>query len=207
MNRTVCRPRSLFTVAALASALCLAAGCAAPAGGGGPGGAAVNPTVQRRANIARLKVGMTQAEVFGLIGAPARVNNTLTAAGTVEQHVYAGEQFRTAGESFLFGMAQGAEMAPSNPTLFVSYQNGRVSAISGQGMGGYVAPGMGNILPAPGSAASTPGGGLPRATPVPGQPGYVVSPYAPQAGYVDVRAIASGKKGRCPYTGQVFLVP
>lgn len=50
-------------------------------------------------------------------------------------------------------------------------------------------------------------------TPVAGKPGFVLSPYAPSAGLVDVRDPASGQsyprgtQVRCPYTSEIFLVP
>ena len=42
---------------------------------------------------------------------------------------------------------------------------------------------------------------------VPGKPGFVTSPYAPAAGYVDVQGFARGADVRDPYTGKRFLVP
>ena len=47
----------------------------------------------------------------------------------------------------------------------------------------------------------------PVALPVEGKPGYVLSPYSPQSGYIDVRGVASGKELQDPYTGKKFLVP
>ncbi len=38
-------------------------------------------------------------------------------------------------------------------------------------------------------------------------PGYIRSPYAPDAGWVDVRGIAPGTSVICPYTGRIFVVP
>jgi len=43
--------------------------------------------------------------------------------------------------------------------------------------------------------------------PVPGKPGFVTSPYAPKAGYIDVRGYPKGTKVKDPYTKETFLVP
>lgn len=48
---------------------------------------------------------------------------------------------------------------------------------------------------------------LPYAIPVPEKPGFVMSPFAPNAGFVDVRGFASGIEVKDPYTGRSFLTP
>ena len=52
----------------------------------------------------------------------------------------------------------------------------------------------------------------PYAKPVEGKAGFVVSPYAPYSGYVDVRGYPAGTEVACPYTStdkakKIFLVP
>jgi hypothetical protein len=48
---------------------------------------------------------------------------------------------------------------------------------------------------------------LPFGTPVQGMPGYVTSPHAPYAGYVDVRGYPPNTEVKDPYSGKIFLVP
>ena len=62
--------------------------------------------------------------------------------------------------------------------------------------------------PAPQTATSSePEERLPFGKPVPGKPGYVTSPYSPDAGYIDVTGFESGSKARDPYTNKIFRVP
>jgi hypothetical protein len=43
--------------------------------------------------------------------------------------------------------------------------------------------------------------------PVPGKPGLVTSPFAPDKGYVDVTGYPPGTAVEDPYTGKLFLTP
>lgn len=48
---------------------------------------------------------------------------------------------------------------------------------------------------------------VPYGIPVPGKPGFVTSPFAPDAGFVDVRQFSPGTEVKDPYSGKIFLTP
>jgi hypothetical protein len=58
-----------------------------------------------------------------------------------------------------------------------------------------------------GSVADDQKTNLPYGTPVPGKPGLVTSPFAPDAGYVQVLGFPPGTPVEDPYTGKIFLTP
>ena len=49
--------------------------------------------------------------------------------------------------------------------------------------------------------------GLLFGTPVPGKPGLVTSPFAPEGGYIDVHNFPPGTEVKDPYTGKIFMTP
>ena len=55
--------------------------------------------------------------------------------------------------------------------------------------------------------AQRPRADLPYGVPVPNKPGFVISPYSPNTGYVDIRGFPSGTEVKDPYTGKVFITP
>lgn len=61
--------------------------------------------------------------------------------------------------------------------------------------------------PTPAPATTTVERNLPYGTPVAGKPGFVTSPHAPYAGYVDVRGFPPNTEVKDPYSGKIFLVP
>jgi hypothetical protein len=48
---------------------------------------------------------------------------------------------------------------------------------------------------------------IPFGTPVKDRPGYVLSPYSPNAGAIDVRGFPKGTEVMDPYSGKRFLTP
>ncbi|HEY8899154.1 MAG TPA: hypothetical protein VIM61_01905 [Chthoniobacterales bacterium] len=67
-------------------------------------------------------------------------------------------------------------------------------------------PAEANPSPTPEATPATTGN-IPFGIPVPGKPGFVVSPYSPNSGYVDVRGFAPNSEVKDPYSGKTFLVP
>ena len=66
-------------------------------------------------------------------------------------------------------------------------------------------PSHNNPPPQPQEPVKT--GNLDYAKPVAGKPGFVTSPFAPAAGYIDVRGFPPGTEVKDPYSGKTFLVP
>jgi len=57
------------------------------------------------------------------------------------------------------------------------------------------------------SGASQQNAELLYGTPVPGKPGLVTSPFAPDSSYVDMTGFPPGTAVEDPYTGKIFLTP
>jgi hypothetical protein len=56
-------------------------------------------------------------------------------------------------------------------------------------------------------AAQRPRADLPYGVSVPNKPGFVVSHYSLNSGYVDIRGFPTGTQVKDPYTGKVFITP
>ena len=56
-------------------------------------------------------------------------------------------------------------------------------------------------------SAQRPRTDVPYGVPVPNKPGFVISPYSPNTGYVDIRGFPSGTEVKDPFTGKVFITP
>jgi hypothetical protein len=56
-------------------------------------------------------------------------------------------------------------------------------------------------------SASHPKTALLYGTLAPGNPDLVISPFAPESGYVDVSGFPPGSEVEDPYTGKIFLTP
>ena len=68
-------------------------------------------------------------------------------------------------------------------------------------------PNQGNTRTTAQVKTSTAKSNLKYGTPVPGRKGLVVSPFSPDAGYIDVRGFPPGTPVKDPYSGKIFLTP
>jgi beta-lactamase regulating signal transducer with metallopeptidase domain len=147
-----------------------------------------------------------QASGEGVINQPIfasrRIRTSLTLSDG-ETIVLGGLTSSTGGmEASIFGDGRNSNNGASK-ALFV-FVTATIIAPDGQPLNG---PHSKSSIASPLPPAWTQGGGVFYAFAVPGKPGFVKSPYAPAAGYIDVRGYPYNAEAEDPYTGQMFLVP
>ena len=87
------------------------------------------PATQLKANLAQIKLGMTEDQVQTLIGKPAHSTSTISPAGAMDIWVYNSSQFFGGRQSFAEGMAEGMGRTFNHPIVY-SFTNGKLTLIT-----------------------------------------------------------------------------
>jgi len=134
---------------------------------------------------------------------PEQVEITRTQQAMARRQIALRRQEQTSSfESSVLGGGSIAQPSGSVSTSFPVDEEGRTLSTPGQVIGTASTTGR---LPAVAEGPRV--NNTPVASPVSARPGYVISPYAPGSGYVDVTGIPAGSNVRDPYSGKIFRVP
>ncbi len=88
------------------------------------------PAEQLRANVTRIKIGMSESEVVPLVGKPIRMNELVDETGRKEQWIYTESQFRTRAQAFASDFAARGSGSVYEGQMILTFTNGKLTSIA-----------------------------------------------------------------------------
>ncbi len=81
------------------------------------------------ADAAKVRLGMSKAEVINILGAPLRQSIVVDDSGTTEKYLYRESQRRSVTESASAALRDGGAHPSPEPALQLTFRNGRLKAL------------------------------------------------------------------------------